>query len=78
MDAAASPAAAGQLTLLNTTVTNGSVTNNGVLDLTGGDTIQGGAFSNTGTTDVSGTGNAIDNETSFTNSNLLEVLAGGA
>ena len=78
VDAAASPAAAGQLTLLNTTVTNGSVTNNGVLDLTGGDTIQGGAFSNTGTTDVSGTGNAIDNETSFTNSNLLEVLAGGA
>ena len=78
VDAAASPAAAGQLTLLNTTVNNGTVTNNGVLDLTGGDTIQSGVFSNTGTTDVSGTGNAIDNETSFTNSNLLEVLAGGA
>ena len=65
------------LTLGSTTVSNGTVTNNDTLDLTGNDKIQTGALDNTAALDVSGLGNEIDNETAFSNSGLIEVLAGG-
>ena len=66
------------LTLGSTTVSNGTVTNNDTLDLVGSDKIQTGVLDNTAALDVSGLGNEIDNETAFTNSGALEVLAGGA
>ena len=69
--------ATAQLTLNDTTVSNGTVTNHGTLDLTGNDKIQTGVLTNTAILDVSGAGNEIDNETAFTNSGTLEVLAGG-
>ena len=69
--------ATAQLTLNGTTVSNGTVTNHGTLDLTGNDKIQTGVLTNTAILDVSGAGNEIDNETAFTNSGTLEVLAGG-
>ena len=67
------PLAPGLLTVINTSITDGTLDNNGTLDLTGGDTVQNGAFTNTATVTVSGTGNAIDSETSFSNTGTLEV-----
>ena len=67
------------LDLESASVTGGTVTNNGTLNLTGGDTIENGTLDNTSQINVSSTGNALDNETNpVTNAGTLEVLAGGA
>ena len=63
-----------------------TVDGTGILDLTGGDTINNGQLNNAGSINVSGSGNEIENETglatigsgtnSFTNTGTLTVLGG--
>ncbi len=67
------------LDLVNATVNGGTVTNNsgGTIDLTGSGILKNGSLGNSGQINVSGTGNALDDET-VTANNALEVLAGGA
>jgi hypothetical protein len=70
--------AGGKLTLNGATVTGGTVANTagGTLDLAGGGIVKDGSLGNAGTTDVTGTGNALDHETVTVNY-ALEVIAGG-
>ena len=69
----------GTLTLDPTTINGGTVTNDsgGTLSLTGGDTIENGTLGNAGALNVSGVGNAIENETGFTNTGSITVTSGG-
>jgi fibronectin-binding autotransporter adhesin len=64
------------LVLSDATITGGTVTNSGTLDLNGLAVLDPGILGNTGQINVSGTGNALDDET-VTNSGTIEVLAGG-
>ena len=74
------------LKLTSTTIDGGSVTiedpvaTSGTLTLISGSTIEDGALHIIGQVNVTSTGNAIDNETSFTvaHSGLLEVKGSGA
>lgn len=70
--------AAGKLTVNGATVNGaGTVTDNGEIDLTGNAVLSGGVLKNNATFKVSGTGNALENET-VTNTGTIEVLANGA
>ncbi|QPF91352.1 VCBS domain-containing protein [Bradyrhizobium commune] len=72
--------ATGKLTVNGASITGvGTVTDNGEIDLTGSAVLSGGALKNNAAFKVSGTGNALDNET-ITNSSTgtIEVLANGA
>ncbi|MBR0709080.1 FecR domain-containing protein [Bradyrhizobium liaoningense] len=55
----------------------GTITNNGEMDLTGDAVLSCGILNNNALFNVSGTGNALSDET-VTNAGLIEVLAGGA
>ncbi|MGY3655126.1 FecR domain-containing protein [Bradyrhizobium sp. USDA 376] len=55
----------------------GTITNDGEIDLTGDAVLSGGILNNNALFNVSGTGNALSEET-VTNAGLIEVLAGGA
>nr|WP_246504522.1 VCBS domain-containing protein [Bradyrhizobium agreste] len=55
----------------------GILTDNGEIDLTGNAVLSGGILNNNATLKVSGTGNALENET-VTNAGTIEVTAGGA
>ncbi|MDA9399784.1 FecR domain-containing protein [Bradyrhizobium sp. CCBAU 45389] len=55
----------------------GTITNNGEIDLTGDAVLSCGILNNNALFNVSGTGNALSDET-VTNAGLIEVLAGGA
>lgn len=70
--------ATGKLTVNGATVTGaGTITNNGELDLAGNAVLSNGFLKNNAAFKVSGTGNALDNET-VTNAGTIEVLAAGA
>ena len=56
-------------------ITGGSVTVGGTLDLQGNNFLTGGSLGNSGTINVTGTGNALHNET-VTANHLLEVVSG--
>ncbi len=73
VDAASGENGAGQLTLNGTTITGGTVLDNGTLSLTGNAAIQNGSLTNNGTFTVSGSGNALDGE-QVANNTTLEVL----
>ena len=62
----------GTLTLNGTTITAGTVTDNGEIDLTGTAVLKNGALGNTGQINVSGSGNALDHET-VTNTGNVDV-----
>ena len=51
------------LTLNQATITGGTVTNNGIIDLTGTAALMNGLLGNPGQVNVSGSGNALDGET---------------
>ena len=72
-------ASGGTLTLDPTTINGGTVINDsgGTLSLTGGDTIESGMLGNAGAINVSGTGNAIENESGFTNTGSITITSGG-
>ncbi|MBR0784598.1 FecR domain-containing protein [Bradyrhizobium iriomotense] len=55
----------------------GTITSNGEIDLTGDAVLSGGILNNNAVFNVSGTGNALSDET-VTNAGIIEVLAGGA
>ncbi|WFU25740.1 FecR domain-containing protein [Bradyrhizobium sp. CB1717] len=55
----------------------GTITNDGEIDLTGDAVLSGGILNNNALFNVSGTGNALSDET-VTNAGIIEVLAGGA
>nr|WP_249135551.1 hypothetical protein [Bradyrhizobium diazoefficiens] len=72
--------ASGKLTVNGATISGaGAVTDGGEIDLTGNAVLSGGTLKNNATIKVSGTGNALDNE-SVTNAatGTIEVLANGA
>jgi hypothetical protein len=71
--------AAAMLTLINTTIDCGTVTNKtgGELDLDGNAIVKNGTLSNSGTIKVDGNGNALHHESVTANVNL-EILAGAA
>lgn len=70
--------ASGKLIVSSATISGaGTVTGNGEIDLAGDAVLSGGVLNNNATFKVSGTGNALDNE-SITNAGTIEVLAGGA
>ena len=72
--------ATGKLTVNGATISGaGTVTDNGEIDLTGNAVLSGGILKNNAAFKVSGTGNALDNET-VTNAitGTIEVLANGA
>ncbi|MBK3661140.1 VCBS domain-containing protein [Bradyrhizobium diazoefficiens] len=70
--------ATGKLTVNGASISGaGTVTDNGEIDLTGNAVLSGGALKNNATFDVSGIGNALDNET-LTNAGTIEVLTNGA
>lgn len=70
--------ATGKLTMNSATISGaGTVTDNGEIDLTGSAVLSGGVLKNHAAFNVSGTGNALDNE-AVTNTGTIEVLAGGA
>ena len=62
----------GTLTLNQATVTAGTVTDNGTLNLTGSAVLKNGSLGNTHQINVSGTGNALDKET-VTNTGNIDV-----
>lgn len=65
----------GKLTVNGATISGaGTVTGNGEIDLTGNAVLSGGVLKNSATLNVSGTGNALDDET-VTNAGTIEVLA---
>ena len=66
----------GTLSLGAGTIAGGTVTNDGTIDLTGSAVLKDGKLGNTGHIDVSGTGNALDNE-NVTNTGTIEILALG-
>ena len=70
----------GKLTLNGATISGaGTVTDNGEIDLTGNGVLSGGILNNNAAFNVSGTGNALDNETVTERSTgTIEVLANGA
>ncbi|WP_334534472.1 VCBS domain-containing protein [Bradyrhizobium sp. AZCC 2230] len=71
--------ATGKLTVNGATITGaGTVTDNGEIDLTGNAVLSGGILKNNAAFKISGTGNALDNET-VTNASAgtIEVLANG-
>jgi hypothetical protein len=65
------------LTLNAAAISGGTVTNKGVIDLTGKAVLNSGSLGNPGQINVSGTGNALDNE-KVTANHALEVLGHGA
>ena len=65
------------LTLSSAAIDDGIVTNNGTLTLNGGAVVKNGTLGNSGQIDVSGSGNAFDNE-QITNTGGIEILALGA
>ncbi len=67
------------LTLNSASIDGGTVANatNGILDLTGTAVLKNGSLGNSGQINVSGTGNALDNE-NITANNVLEVMANSA
>jgi VCBS repeat-containing protein/autotransporter-associated beta strand protein len=67
----------GTLTLNGATITGGTVTDNGTLDLTGTAVLKNGTLGNTHQINVSGTGNELYGET-VTANNALEILANSA
>jgi VCBS repeat-containing protein len=67
----------GTTIVVSPTLTGGTVTNNGELDLTGNAVLTSGILKNNAAVKVSGTGNALDYET-VTNAGTIEVLANGA
>lgn len=70
--------ATGKLTVNGATISGaGTVTGNGEIDLTGNAVLSGGVLTNNAIFKVSGTGNALDDET-ITNASTIEVLANGA
>lgn len=70
--------ASGKLTVNGATISGaGTVTDNGEIELTGNAVLSGGVLKNNAAFTVSGTGNALDDET-VTNTGTIEVLAGGA
>ena len=70
---------AATLTLNGATLTSGTATNlaGGTIDLTGNGVLKNGSLGNFSQINVSGAGNALDNET-VTANDALEVLAGAA
>ncbi|WBL79613.1 FecR domain-containing protein [Bradyrhizobium xenonodulans] len=69
---------AGKLTVNGATISGaGTLTDNGEIDLTGNAVLSGGILKNNAAFKVSGTGNALDDET-VTNAGTIEVLAAGA
>ncbi len=77
VDAKGTANSAGALTLTSTTVNDGTIVNNGTLDLVSGNTIDGGALTNAGLFDVNGAGNSISAESLVTNSGTIDVNNGG-
>nr|WP_249136350.1 FecR domain-containing protein [Bradyrhizobium canariense] len=70
--------ATGKLTVNGATISGvGTVTDNGEIDLNGNAVLSGGVLKNNAIFKVSGTGNALSNET-ITNASTIEVLANGA
>ena len=71
--------AAAMLTLINTTIDCGTVTNKtgGEIDLDGNAIVKNGTLSNSGTIKVNGSGNALHQESVTANADL-EILAGAA
>lgn len=68
----------GKLTVNDASINGaGTVTGNGEIDLTGNAVLSGGVLKNNAILNVSGTGNALDDET-VTNAGTIEVLANGA
>ena len=67
----------GTLTLNSATISGGTVTDSGAIDLNGSAVLSGGTLANSGTITVSGSGNALDKET-ITANHALEVTSGGA
>lgn len=70
--------ATGKLTVNGASISGaGTVTDNGEIDLTGNAVLSGGILNNNAAFKVSGTGNALHDET-VTNTGTIEVLASGA
>ncbi len=65
------------VTLETATISGGTLTDRGTFDLTGSAALQNGTLTNVGHVNVSGTGNAIDDE-NITNPGTIEVLKSGA
>ena len=77
LDAGAGDASSGTLVITGSSTGRGTVTNNGELDLTGNAVLSRGNLNNNASLNVSGAGNALDNE-AIINAGTIEVLANGA
>ena len=67
----------GTLTVNDATIAGGSILNSGDIDLTGAGVLKNGSLQNSNYIDVSGLGNALDNET-VTVGGALVIHSGGA